>query len=127
MPSVGPVSHSGEDAVEAAAAAVFECESTLTERYQTTVPREVRLALKLDKHDKLHYRSVSPGSVLVTRAAEPEKDDPVLDKFLAFMANDLAAHPERVRAIDKGLYDRIRALVGHIDVDLNEPLSPADE
>ena len=124
---MGPVSHSREGAVEATVTAVFECESTLTERYQTTVPAQVRTALKLSKQDKLHYRCVSPGSVLVTRAAAAEKDDPVLEKFLAFMANDIASHPERLRAIDTGLYERIKALVAHINVDLNEPLSPADE
>ena len=126
MLPVGSVSHSSEGVVEAAAVAVIECESTLTERYQTTVPGPVRAALKLSRHDKVHYK-VTPGAVVMTRAAEPEKDDPVLNKFLAFMANDIATHPERLRAIDKGLYGRIRSLVGHIDVDLNEPLSPADE
>jgi len=120
------MSRSREGTVEAAVAGVFECESTLTERYQTTVPQPVRAALKLRRHDKVHYK-VTPGAVVMTRAAEPDKDDPVLDKFLAFMANDIAAHPERLRAIDTGLYGRIRSLVGHINVDLNEPLSPADE
>lgn len=122
---MGSAGHSTEGVMEAVP--VFECESTLTDRYQTTVPAQVRTALKLGKQDKLHYRCTSPGAVLVTRAAELEKDDPVLDKFLSFMANDIANHPERLRAIDKGLYDRIQALVGHIDVDLSEPLSPADE
>lgn len=125
LPQMSSLARSAEGAMEAVP--VFECESTLTDRYQTTVPAQVRTALKLGKQDKLHYRGISPGSVLVTRASEPEKDDPVLDKFLTFMANDMANHPERLRAIDKGLYDRIQALVGNIDVDLNEPLSPADE
>lgn len=109
------------------AAIAFECESTLTERYQTTVPAEVRAALKLRKRDKLHYRVVSPDSVVMTRATKPEQEDPVLKRFLAFVANDIAKHPERVRAIDQGLYDRIRALVGDVDVNLDEPLSPDDE
>jgi antitoxin PrlF len=104
------------------AAAAFDCESTLTDRYQTTVPARVREALNLGKHDKLHY-TVSPGRVVVTRATKPEQEDPVLGRFLAFVAEDIAAHPERVRVIDKGLYDRIQALVGHIAVNLDEPLA----
>lgn len=107
-------------------AAMFECESTLTERYQTTVPSEVRAVLKLGKGDKLRY-SVSSDAVVLKRATEPEQEDPVLTQFLAFVANDLAAHPERARAIDAGLRDRIHALVGDVDVDLEAPLSPADE
>lgn len=36
-------------------AASLEVESTLTERYQTTVPETVRRALKLGKGDKVRY------------------------------------------------------------------------
>ena len=32
-----------------------EVASTLTDRYQTTVPEPVRRALKLGKRDKIHY------------------------------------------------------------------------
>jgi antitoxin PrlF len=108
------------------AAIAFDCESTVTERGQTTVPAPVRAALKLGKQDKLHWE-VSSDAVVITRATKPDEEDPVLNRFLAFVANDIASHPERLRAIDQGLYNRIQALVGHINVDLNEPLSPADE
>ena len=33
----------------------LEVESTLTDRYQTTVPETVRRALRLGKRDKIHY------------------------------------------------------------------------
>jgi antitoxin PrlF len=118
---MGSASHSAESSMETAT--VLECESTVTDRFQTTVPTEVRAALKINKRDKLIYR-VSPGAVVLTKA---DSEDPVLERFLAFMANDIANHPEHVRVIDKGLYDRIQTLVGHIDVDLNAPLSPDDE
>ena len=36
-------------------AAHLEVDSTLTDRYQTTVPEAVRRALKLGKRDKIHY------------------------------------------------------------------------
>ena len=35
--------------------ATLEAESTLTDRYQTTVPETVRRALRLGKRDKIHY------------------------------------------------------------------------
>lgn len=37
--------------------ATLEVESTLTDRYQTTVPETVRRALQLHKRDKIHTRS----------------------------------------------------------------------
>ena len=35
--------------------ATLEAESTLTDRYQTTVPETVRRALRLRKRDKIQY------------------------------------------------------------------------
>ncbi len=47
--------HAGvnQDPQETAMAATIEVESTLTDRYQTTVPETVRRALKLGKRDKI--------------------------------------------------------------------------
>ena len=42
--------------------AMLEIDSTLTDRYQTTVPETVRRALKLRKRDKLHY-SILPDDL----------------------------------------------------------------
>ena len=36
-------------------AVTLEVQSTLTDRYQTTVPETVRRALQLGKRDKIHY------------------------------------------------------------------------
>jgi antitoxin PrlF len=105
----------------------LEVESTLTDRYQTTVPETVRRALKLGKRDKLHYTIRPDGAVLITRAAPAEIDDPVLGQFLSFLAGDIAKHPERVRAVDSALLARIRSLVGQVEVDLDAPLSADDE
>jgi len=49
-------------------AATLEVESTLTDRYQTTVPETVRRALKLGKRDKIHYAIRPSGEVVLTRA-----------------------------------------------------------
>jgi antitoxin PrlF len=40
--------------------ATLEAESTLTDRYQTTVPETVRRALRLRKRDKIQYVSHPP-------------------------------------------------------------------
>jgi antitoxin PrlF len=107
--------------------APMQVESTLTDRYQTTVPETVRRALRLGKRDKIHYTIRPDGEVVLSRAAAGEGNDPALAPFLGFLARDLAEHPERLQAVDASLAQRIQALVGSVEVDLNEPLSADDE
>ena len=107
--------------------ATLEVESTLTDRYQTTVPETVRRALRLGKRDKIHYTIRPDGEVVITRAATAEPDDPALVPFLGLMARDLAAHPEQLQAVDAGLVQRIQALVSAVPVDLAAPLSADDD
>lgn len=47
-------------------------ESTLTSRYQTTIPELVRKTLSLGKHDKVHYEVKPDGAVVMTRASTAE-------------------------------------------------------
>ncbi|MFZ5487391.1 MAG: type II toxin-antitoxin system PrlF family antitoxin [Pseudomonadota bacterium] len=108
-------------------AATLEVESTLTDRYQTTVPETVRRALKLGKRDKIHYTIRPSGEVVLTRAEAPEGDDPVLGQFLGFLAADITRHPERLQAVDAALIERLQSLVGGVDVDLEAALSADDE
>ncbi len=108
-------------------AATLEVESTLTDRYQTTVPETVRRALKLGKRDKIHYTIRPGGEVVLTRAEAAEGDDPVLGQFLGFLAADITRHPERLQAVDAGLIRRLQSLVGGVDVDLEAALSADDE
>lgn len=105
----------------------IEAESTLTDRYQTTVPEAVRRALNLGKRDKIHYTIHPNGEVILTRSELSLEEDPVLDNFLDFLAHDMTAHPEHLRAVDSSLMERIHTLVGHTVVDLDEPLRPEDE
>ena len=108
-------------------ATTLEVESTLTDRYQTTVPETVRRALNLRKRDKIQYIIRPGGEVVLMRATEGNQDDPVLNQFLDFLAQDIAANPERLQVIDDSLAHRLKSLVGSIDVDLNAPLSENDE
>jgi antitoxin PrlF len=107
--------------------ATLEVESTLTDRYQTTVPETVRRALRLNKRDKIQYLIRPSGEVVLTRAKEVEADDPVLGQFLGFLAQDTAAHPERLQAVDPAFVQRIQSLVAGVGVDLDAPLSEDDE
>lgn len=103
-----------------------DIESTLTDRYQTTVPETVRRALRLGKRDKIHYAVRPNGEVVMTRADASAGNDPVLGQFLGFLARDLASHPERLMAVDAALVQRLRSLVGDVEVELDVAL-PADD
>lgn len=102
-------------------AATLQLESTLTDRYQTTVPDAVRRALKLGKRDKIRYLLQPDGAVMIARAGD-DSDDPALSAFLGFLASDLATHPQRVAALDASLRKRLQSLVGKIKVDLDAAL-----
>ncbi len=106
--------------------AILEAESTLTDRYQTTVPANVRRALRLSKRDKIHYAIRANGEVILTRAEAAEGSDPVLSQFLDFLARDMSSSPDRLQAVEAGLMQRLQPLVGHIEVNLATPL-PANE
>ena len=103
-----------------------EAESTLTDRYQTTVPETVRRALKLRKRDKIHYVILPSGEVRLSRINYSDPDDPALGQFLDLLARDIAQHPEHLNALDSEFVKRVQSLVGSVKVDLNAPLSAED-
>ena len=100
-------------------------QSSLTDRYQTTVPAPVRKVLGLSKRSKLRFELQPDGTVTLGRAEAGE--DPVLAKFLSFLAADIENHPGRIRAVSPDWVGRMRALVKGAKVDLNEALDPEDE
>ena len=103
----------------------IELGSTLTDRYQTTVPDGVRRVLKLGKRDRIRYLVQGDGSVLLQRADASE--DPLLGSFLDFLAQDIKSHPQHVSALDAGLAKRMRVLGKGVAVDLDAALDPVDE
>jgi antitoxin PrlF len=107
--------------------ATLEVESTLTDRYQTTVPETVRRALHLSKRDKIHYTIRPGGEVVLSRADTSEEADPVLGQFIGFLARDISNHPERLQSLDSGFVQRLQSLTAGIEVDLDAALSVDDE
>ena len=95
--------------------------------YKRQVPETVRRALRLGKRDKIHYTVRPSGEVVLTRVDATEDADPALGKFLDFLAQDITNHPERLQRLDAGLVERIHALTGGIEVDLDAALSADDE
>ncbi len=101
-------------------------DSTLTNRYQTTIPEMVRKALRLKKRDKIRYTLHADGSIVISRVDHPE-NDPVLAQFLTFLANDISQNPKNVSSIGDDLVERILPLVSDIEIDLDSPLSDEDD
>ena len=104
---------------------ILVSESTLTDRYQTTVPGPVRKALHLHKREKIRYTIQPDGSVLLSRA-DQDNADPALGSFLSFLANDIQHNPQRLKAITPELVSCIQNLVGDINIDLDAPLDDED-
>lgn len=100
-------------------AALLKEESTITAKGQTTVPKAVRQALGVDYGGRIAFVVDDQRRVFVEKAVEDTRD-PVVDRFLAFLAQDMAEHPgTSVVALPPSLRDRIAALTGAMDVDLD--------
>ncbi|SRR5579883_110053 len=101
-------------------------ESSLTDRYQTTIPDSVRKILGLSKRDKICYTIQSDGKVVISRAKQTESD-PVLGQFLNFLARDIEKNPQHLQALSPDLVNHVQSLVAEVDFDLDAPLSDEDE
>ena len=75
--------------------ALLKEESTITAKGQTTVPKAVRQALGVDYGGRIAF-------------------------FVQFLAQDMAKHPGKsIVALPDSLLDRVNALVGNMDIDLD--------
>ena len=93
--------------------AALETESTLTDRFQTTVPSVVRQALHLNKKDKIKF-VIQPNGIVILSRVEPTERDPVVESFLAFVANDMQKHPEKLQGLTARMRDGVEVLAACI-------------
>ena len=103
----------------------LSAESTLTDRFQTTIPAMVRKALGLAKGDKLEFLLDETGGIRLSRKTpeEPEEHvDPVLAGFLDLLAKDIEENPQNLREIDDSFWLAIDKLTEGVEVDLDEKL-----
>jgi antitoxin PrlF len=105
---------------------ILQAESSLTDRYQTTIPDIVRKTLGLSKRDKIAYVINSDGTVTITRS-EALEEDPVLGKFLDFLAQDMEKNSQQIQPIATQTLEQVQSLVADLDIDLDAPLSDEDE
>lgn len=100
--------------------------STLTDRYQTTVPDVVRKALGLSKRDQLLYTVLDNGEIRVQKA-DTVNDDVALRAFLQLLEKDIMENPQNLTPLTQERLAYWKTLAGGGDVDLNAPLVNEDE
>jgi len=102
---------------------MLTAESTLTERYQTTIPDVIRRVLGLQKRDKIYYGVRDNGTVVISRSEQEE--DPALLPFLRLLERDIIEHPERLTYVSHEELESLRALTAGVEeFDINTPLPP---
>src|SRR5882762_4620000 len=103
-------------------AEILEIPATITERGQTTVPAAIRKMLALGKRDQVVFRGLADGTVVIAKKDSAAEDrDPVIGAFLAFLARDMAAEPQRIQPVSRALVARGNALVKGVDVNVDAP------
>ncbi len=108
-------------------AEILEIPAAITERGQTTVPAAIRRMLSLGKRDRVVFRALADGTVVIARTDERAEDrDPLIGKFLSFLAGDMAADPRRIQPVSPDLVTRGAALAAGVEVDIDAAL-PDDE
>jgi antitoxin PrlF len=104
-------------------AEILEIPATITDRGQTTVPAAIRKMLALGKRDQVVFRGLADGTVMISKKETvADEGDPVLGRFLAFLARDMANEPSRIRPVPKSLVARGKSLVKGVKVDLDAAL-----
>ncbi|MBB6116810.1 MULTISPECIES: type II toxin-antitoxin system PrlF family antitoxin [Rahnella] len=104
----------------------LEAESKVTRRFQTTIPAAIRKALNLSGNDRIQYKILPDGQVVISRQLE-EPEDPVINAFLDFVATDMLNHPENMQPVTLSVHEKMSVLTTGVAVDLESPLSDDDE
>ena len=99
----------------------FERTSTITDKAQITLPKDVRQALRVSRGDRITWR-VEDSKVSVHRADGEGDGDPVLEGFLSFVAKDMKDRPQSISALTPALVDRIAGLIDGVTVGPDEKI-----
>lgn len=101
-------------------AALLKEDSTISAKGQTTVPKSVRQALGVRTGDRITYVVDEQHRVYVEKAAVAQAEDPVIGRFLDFLAQDMAKRPDKsVAPFPTALLERAVALTEGMIVDLD--------
>jgi antitoxin PrlF len=107
------------------AAEILEIPATITAHGQITVPAAIRKMLGLGKSGRVVFKGFADGTVVIAKKDDVD-EDPVIGKFLSFLAQDMTKEPRRIRPVRRDMIDRGNALVAGVDVGLDSALSDDD-
>ena len=99
--------------------------STLTDRYQTTIPDTVRKALGLTKRDQLLYTVLPNGEIRVQKA-DTVNDDVALNAFLQLLEKDIMENPQKLTPLTRERLAYWRSLGDGNEINLDAPLVDED-
>ena len=102
-------------------ATIMNAFSTLTSRFQTTVPEAVRKALELGKSDKVCYEITGDGRVILSKA-QVQDEDPALYGFLSFLEDEIKHHPAHIHGFSPSSVQKAAELTADVKIDLDAPL-----
>lgn len=101
-------------------------ESTLTDRYQTTIPSHVRAELGLEKRDMIEFLKSEDGHLILRKrqaeTLDSEEFPTELLAWLDFLSTDHSKHPNELVRLDDDFFAKAKEMVGHLAVDLDSPL-----
>lgn len=107
-------------------AALLKEDSTISAKGQTTVPKSVRQALGVRTGDRITYVVDEQHRVYVEKAAVTQAEDPVIGRFLDFLAQDMAKRPDKSMVpFPTALLERAVALTEGMVVDLDSEIEGA--
>lgn len=100
-------------------------ESTLSDRYQTTIPELIHKVFELNMRNEICYTIASNGTVV--SCVNETDSDPIVGQLLNFLARDMQKNSQHLHAISSDLVSCIQSLVADVDVELDVPLLDEDE
>ena len=60
-------------------------------------------------------------------SSTPTEEDPILESFLSFLANDMQQHPDKLQQLTASMCRSAESLVESIEIDFGAPLIYEDE
>jgi antitoxin PrlF len=96
--------------------------STITEKGQVTIPKSVREALGLGYGGRIAFYVDENRHVSIQKEVDDSDEDPVIDGFLSFLAEDMEKHPDHIQEFPTALMERMGELTKGMHVDPDDPI-----
>jgi antitoxin PrlF len=101
-------------------AGILERVGTITEKGQITIPKPVRDALGVSYGGRVVFRVDEHG--VSVHPAGSDDEDPVLARFLSFLAKDMLHRPRSIAAFPPALANRMTDLARRVLADADEEI-----